>query len=89
MYEQLGPGQLFCKTGHTKGISTGKILPMKAEKFSMVQHSLMRVLGLHIQLFRSKRNKVLAITRVARFFLVHDTKAGKMYQMNTKCTKWS
>jgi hypothetical protein len=27
--------------------------------------------------------------RVARFFLVHDTKTGKMYQMNTKCTKWS
>jgi hypothetical protein len=26
-------------------------------------------------------------TRVARFFLVHDTKTGKMYQMNTKCTK--
>jgi hypothetical protein len=22
--------------------------------------------------------------RVARFFLVHDTKTGKMYQMNTK-----
>jgi hypothetical protein len=28
-------------------------------------------------------------SRVARFFLVHDTKAGKMYQMNTKCIKWS
>jgi hypothetical protein len=28
-------------------------------------------------------------TRVARFFLVHDTKIGKMYQMNTKCTRWS
>jgi hypothetical protein len=27
--------------------------------------------------------------RVARFFLVHDTKTGKMYQMNTKCTKCS
>jgi hypothetical protein len=27
--------------------------------------------------------------RVARFFLVHDTKTGKMYQMNTKCTRWS
>jgi hypothetical protein len=34
--------------------------------------------------------------RVARFFLVHDTKTGKnvpdeykMYQMNTKCTKWA
>jgi hypothetical protein len=26
-------------------------------------------------------------TRVARFFLVHDTKTGKMYQMNRKCTK--
>jgi hypothetical protein len=26
-------------------------------------------------------------TRVARFFLVHDTKTGKMYQMNTNCTK--
>jgi hypothetical protein len=25
--------------------------------------------------------------RVARFFLVHDTKTGKMYQMNKKCTK--
>jgi hypothetical protein len=25
--------------------------------------------------------------RVARFFLVHDTKTGKMYQMNTKYTK--
>jgi hypothetical protein len=29
----------------------------------------------------------LLMNRVARFFLVHDTKAGKMYQMNTKCTK--
>jgi hypothetical protein len=28
-------------------------------------------------------------TRVARFFLVHDTKAGKMYQMKTKCAKRS
>jgi hypothetical protein len=28
-------------------------------------------------------------TRVARFFLVHDTKIGKMYQMTSKCTKWS
>jgi hypothetical protein len=27
--------------------------------------------------------------RVAGFFLVHDTKTGKMYQMNRKCTKWS
>jgi hypothetical protein len=27
--------------------------------------------------------------RVARFFLVHGTKTGKMYQMNTNCTKWS
>jgi hypothetical protein len=27
--------------------------------------------------------------RVARFFLVHVTKTGKLYQMNTKCTKWS
>jgi hypothetical protein len=25
--------------------------------------------------------------RVARFFLVHDTKTGKIYQMDTKCTK--
>jgi hypothetical protein len=32
---------------------------------------------------------VIAGCRVARFFLVHDTKTGKMYQMNTKCTKWS
>jgi hypothetical protein len=23
------------------------------------------------------------------FFLVQDTKTGKIYQMNTKCTKWS
>jgi hypothetical protein len=28
-------------------------------------------------------------SRVARFLLVHDTKTGKMYQMNSKCTKWS
>jgi hypothetical protein len=27
--------------------------------------------------------------RVARFFLMHDTKAGKMYQMNTKRSKSS
>jgi hypothetical protein len=27
------------------------------------------------------------IIRVARFFLVHDTKTGKMYQINGKCTK--
>jgi hypothetical protein len=27
--------------------------------------------------------------RVARFFLVHDTKTGKMYQMNTNCYEWS
>jgi hypothetical protein len=27
--------------------------------------------------------------RVDRFFLVHDTKTGKMYQVNTNCTKWS
>jgi hypothetical protein len=27
--------------------------------------------------------------RVARFLLVHDTKTVKMYQINTKCTKWS
>jgi hypothetical protein len=34
--------------------------------------------------------------RVARFFLVHDTKTGKyvpnehkIYQMNAKCTKWT
>jgi hypothetical protein len=27
--------------------------------------------------------------RVARFFLVHNTQTVKMYQMNTKCTKWS
>jgi hypothetical protein len=26
--------------------------------------------------------------RVARFFLVLYSKTGKMYQMNTKCTKW-
>jgi hypothetical protein len=28
-------------------------------------------------------------SRVARLFLVRDTKTEKMYQMNTKCTKWS
>jgi hypothetical protein len=28
-------------------------------------------------------------SRVARFFLVLYTKAGKMYQISTKCTKWS
>jgi hypothetical protein len=22
-------------------------------------------------------------------FLVHDAKTGKIYQMNTKCTKWA
>jgi hypothetical protein len=27
--------------------------------------------------------------RIARFFLVRDTKTGKMYQINTQCTKWS
>jgi hypothetical protein len=25
-------------------------------------------------------------TRVARFFLIHDTQTGKMYQMTSKCT---
>jgi hypothetical protein len=29
------------------------------------------------------------VTRVARFFLVHDTKTRKMYQIKTKCNKWS
>jgi hypothetical protein len=29
------------------------------------------------------------MARVARFSMVHDTKTGKMYQINTKCTKWS
>jgi hypothetical protein len=30
------------------------------------------------------------VIRVARFILVHDTNSGKkMYQMSTKCTKWS
>jgi hypothetical protein len=28
-------------------------------------------------------------SRVARFFLVNITQAGKMYQKNTKITKWS
>jgi hypothetical protein len=28
-------------------------------------------------------------SRVARFFLVRDTKTGKMYQINTKYTKCS
>jgi hypothetical protein len=32
---------------------------------------------------------VSAQLRVARFLLVHDTKTGRMYQINTKCTKWS
>jgi hypothetical protein len=32
---------------------------------------------------------VLVRFRVARVFLVHVTKTGKMYQMNTKCTEWS
>jgi hypothetical protein len=37
-----------------------------------------------------KRNFSLSpVYRVARFFLVNDTKTGKMYQMNTKCTEWS
>jgi hypothetical protein len=27
--------------------------------------------------------------RVARFFLVLDTKTGKVNQMNAKCIKWS
>jgi hypothetical protein len=31
----------------------------------------------------------MSLHRVARFFLVHDTKTAKMYQMNTKCTKLS
>jgi hypothetical protein len=26
--------------------------------------------------------------RVARFFSVHDTKTGKMYQLKTKCIEW-
>jgi hypothetical protein len=30
-----------------------------------------------------------AQSRVARFFLVHDTKTGKMYQISTVCTEWS
>jgi hypothetical protein len=29
------------------------------------------------------------VFRVARFFLVHATKTGKMYQMRTKCTQCS
>jgi hypothetical protein len=36
-----------------------------------------------------KVGAVMIPIRVARFFMVHDTKTGKMYQMNTKCTKWS
>jgi hypothetical protein len=39
--------------------------------------------------FFSPRAEKSPESRVARFFLVHDTKTGKMYQMNTKCTKWS
>jgi hypothetical protein len=27
--------------------------------------------------------------RIARFFLVHETKTGKMYQTSTICTEWS
>jgi hypothetical protein len=34
-------------------------------------------------------NKARVENRVARFFLVHDTKTGKMYQKNTKCNNWS
>jgi hypothetical protein len=33
------------------------------------------------------RPVVAVETRVARFFLVHDTKTGNTYQTNTKCTK--
>jgi hypothetical protein len=31
---------------------------------------------------------IIAGIRAARFFLLHDTKTGKMYQMKTKRTKW-
>jgi hypothetical protein len=35
------------------------------------------------------RRKLRRTARAARFFSVHDTKTGKIYQMNTKCTEWS
>jgi hypothetical protein len=39
------------------------------------------------QIFCSKSCAPTYLLRVARFFLVHGTKTGKMYQINTKCTK--
>jgi hypothetical protein len=39
--------------------------------------------------FPPKLMKKGASSRVARFFLAHDTKTKKMYLMNSKCTKWS
>jgi hypothetical protein len=41
------------------------------------------------QCLLSYRNSVWEPARVARFFLVHDTQTGKMYQIKRKCTKLS
>jgi hypothetical protein len=46
-------------------------------------------LSTHMYLVVCGRVATVLEPRVARFFLVHDTKTGKMYQIKTKCTKWS
>jgi hypothetical protein len=39
-------------------------------------------------LISSNEIDLVAASRVARFFLVQNTKAGKIYLITTKYTKW-
>jgi hypothetical protein len=43
---------------------------------------------MNVGLFVLRRETVFTAGRAARFFLVQNTKSGKMYQMATKCSKW-
>jgi fructosamine-3-kinase len=79
--EDLGDGKRRIVVGPSDKGQTGLLLAKakNAEEQSRIGNQVARILLHNIQL----------TCRVARFFLVLDTKAGKMYQMNTKCTKWS
>jgi hypothetical protein len=58
------------------------ILPILWEK---IDHQQKRLFSPKI---RQNRRKAI-ITGVARFYMAHDPKTGKMYQMRINCTKWS
>jgi hypothetical protein len=80
------PGVKFPPKGETKD-EVNNVLSLKDIFAKNLAIFAAKVYFLHFRL--SYPASPTFMSKVARFFLVHVTEIGKMYQMNTICFKWS